>query len=101
MQQTLYLTKEELEGKSLIAFYDLLAEKLGYSKNVQYDCTKLWVSESIQDSIFQHYSSQGHDLNSIGSLWLCHGPKTDKTLTGFTAIVQGGFFKEGSICQQK
>lgn len=101
MQQTIHLIEEDLKDKSLIAFYDLLADKLGYSKEVQYDCTKIWVSESIQDHIFQHYYSQNCTAQDLGTLWLCFGPKTDKTLTGLTVIVQDGFFKEGFLCQQK
>ena len=72
----------------------MLADKLGYSKEVQYDCTKIWVSESIQDHIFQHYYSQNCIAQDLGTLWLCFGLKTDKTLTGLTVIVQDGFFKD-------
>ncbi len=101
MQQTIHLTEEEVKGKSLIAFYDLIADKLSHSKKVQYDCTKIWVSEPIQDHIFEHYYSQSCTVEELGALWLCLGPKTDKSLTGLTVIVQDGFFKEGSLCQQK
>lgn len=75
MQQIIHLTEEELKDKSLISFYDLLADKLGYSKKVQYDCTKIWVSESIQDHIFQYYYSQNCTAQELGALWLCSGPK--------------------------
>lgn len=101
MNKTVEFTEEELKGKSLVKFYDLLADKLGYSKEAQYDCRKLWVSESIQDHIFEHYHSQQYTVEQLGALWLCFGPKTDKTLTGLTAIVQDGFFREGFVCQQK
>lgn len=101
MNKTIEFTEEEIKDKNLIGFYDLLADKLGYSKEVQYDCRKLWVSESIQDHIFKHYYSHNCTVERLGALWLCCGPKTDKTLTGLTAIVQYGFFKEGSVCQQK
>lgn len=94
MQQIIHLTEEEVKGKSLIAFYDLITDKLSHSKKVQYDCTKIWVSESIQDHIFKHYYSQNYTVEELGALWLCSGPKTDKTLTNLTAIVQDGFFKE-------
>jgi hypothetical protein len=58
MNKTIKFTEEEIKDKNLIAFYDLVADKLGYTKEkekLQYDCRKLWVSESIQDHIFQHY----------------------------------------------
>lgn len=101
MNKTVEFTEEEIKGKSLVKFYDLLADKLSHSKEVQYDCRKILVSESIQDHIFKHYYSQNCTVERLGALWLCFGPKTDKTLTGLTAIVQDGFFKEVSVCQQK
>lgn len=96
MNKTIQLTEEEVQDKSLISFYDLLADKLGYTKdkeNLQYDCTKLWVSESIQDHIFKYYYSQGYSPQDLGFIWLCHGPKTDTSLKGLTAIVQDGFIR--------
>ena len=101
MNKTIEFTEEEIKDKNLIGFYDLLADKLGYSKEVQYDCRKILVSESIQYHIFKHYHLQHYTVEQLGALWLCCGPKTDKSLTGLTAIVQYGFFKEGSVCQQK
>ena len=102
--KTIELTEEEMKEKDLMGFYDLLADKLGYTKdkeNIQYDCRKLWISEPIQDHIFKHYYSQQYSVHELGALWLCCGPKTDKSLKGFTAIVQEGFIKEGLLCQQK
>lgn len=104
MNKTIEFTEEEIKDKNLIAFYDLLADKLGYTKDkekLQYDCRKILVSESIQNHIFKHYYSQNCTAERLGALWLCCGPKTDKSLTGLAAIVQDGFFKEGSVCQQK
>lgn len=101
MNKTIEFTEEEIKGKDLVGFYDLLADKLGYTKDVQYDCRKLWVSEPIQDHIFEHYYSQQCSVEQLGGLWLCCGPKTNKSLKGFTAIVQDEFIKEGLLCQQK
>ena len=104
MNKTIQLTEEEVQDKSLIDFYDLLAKKLGYIGNKEklyYDCTKLWVSEAIQEHIFKYYYSQKYTTQDLGSLWLCYGPKTETSLTGLTAIVQEGFIKEGLLCQQK
>lgn len=104
MNKTIEFTEEEIKDKNLIGFYDLLADKLGYTKdkeNLQYDCRKLWVSEPIQDYIFEHYYSKNYTVEQLGALWLCCGPKTNKSLKGFTAIVQDEFIKEGLLCQQK
>lgn len=101
MNKTIEFTEEEIKDKNLIGFYDLLADKLGYTKDVQYDCRKLWVSEPIQDHIFKHYYSQQCSVETLGALWLCCGPKTNKSLKGLTAIVQDEFIKEGLLCQQK
>ena len=104
MSKTIEFTEEEIKNKNLIAFYDLLADKLGYTidkEKLQYDCRKLWVSESIQDHIFKYYYLQQCSAETLGALWLCCGPKTNKSLKGLTAIVQNEFIKEGLLCQQK
>lgn len=96
MNKTIKFTEEEIKDKNLIAFYDLVADKLGYTKEkekLQYDCRKLWVSESIQDHIFRHYYSKEYSPQDLGFIWLCHGPKTDTSLKGLTAIVQDGFIR--------
>lgn len=96
MNKTIQLTEEEMQDKSLIGFYDLIADKLGHTKDketLQYDCRKLWVSESIQDHIFRHYYSKEYSPQDLGFIWLCHGPKTDTSLKGLTAIAQDGFIR--------
>lgn len=87
------------EYEGLPEFYDVIAEKLGYSdtSELQYDCRKINVAPNIQDSFFVQYREAYPDLSEsdlnvhVGMLLVCSGPKMDATLKENEVEVFDGF----------
>lgn len=75
-KKTVVLTEKECYC-GIIELYDLVAQKLGYDPaKVSYDCRRINVTKPVQDQIFTFYQEEQKASNeSIGSAWLCYGPK--------------------------
>lgn len=76
-------------------FYDLIAKQLGYDpEKVTYDCTKIDVSEPVQEKIFAFYKDSGQSQEAISQAWVCYGPKTSVKHHACIAEVKPGFVRE-------
>ena len=77
-------------------FYDNVAMKLGYNVDkVNYDCTKLKVSNKIFDEIYEFYKvTQAIGMDSMGMMWVCYGPKCDDELKEYEIDIEDGFIIE-------
>lgn len=82
----------------IVAFYDEVAKKLGYSdtENLNYDCKKIRCSEKIQGLILDYYKQQGVADYESGMYWVCYGPKANEDWHGFEVEVEEGFINEGN-----
>ncbi len=91
------LTKEECYC-GIIELYDLIARKLGYdSDKVGYDCRKIDVTRPIQDQVFAFYrNEQKASDESIGTAWVCYGPKACLLGDDYVAEVSEGFITAGN-----
>ena len=76
--------------------YDQIAEKLGYDSMqlAAYDCTKICVSQGVQDQIFAYYNYFDVPDETIGQNWLLFGPKTSLTDEGYVVEVEKNFIVE-------
>jgi hypothetical protein len=93
--ETIVLPRKQYTGISLGALYDNIARACKKNPNdpaLRYDCTKIRVSRSIQDAIFDHMRENGANETEIGSAWVRYGPKADEELPDGTAIVEPKFF---------
>lgn len=78
---------------SIISLYNTTAEQLGLGTEATYNCTKILVSQKIQDEIFEYYKKkQKLDDHMVGMLWLNYGPKVDDSLHNYEVIVQEGWY---------
>lgn len=77
-------------------FYDKVAEKFGFDSNaVLYDCTKICVTNAVQEKIFDYYINEKHLPNQeIGKNWLIYGPKANLPGDAFIVEVMNGFIQE-------
>ena len=77
---------------SITNLYELVAINLGVDVNekTRYDCTKICVSQDIQDKIFDEY----WDKLAISMAWSNYGPKTIEGLPYRTVEVEDGFVYE-------
>lgn len=80
---------------SIQGFYDVIAKHLHYDPQaVKYDCTKIDVSEPVQDQIFAFYKDSGQSQETISQAWVCYGPKTSIEHHECIAEVKPGFIRE-------
>ena len=86
----------ELNQMSISEFYDEVARKLGYTNtdDLNYDCTKIDVSNKIQDMIFGYYYDKGIDKDEIAMIWVCYGPKAHYDWNDWKVQVEDGFVEE-------
>ena len=89
--------KLERKPTGIVNLYDIVAEQLGHDRTkVEYDCTKIEVSENIAQTIEDCYNDGTDDWKqTFGMHWVCFGPKEDKTLPDDTVRVEAGFIKIG------
>lgn len=84
----------------IVSFYDAIARRLGYNiDRVNYDCTKIDVSENIYNEIEQYYKEDNRGPEQIGMIWVCYGLKVNSELTDYEVIIEEGFIKEVEVCQ--
>lgn len=77
---------------SIPTLYSLVAIKLGadINENTRYDCTKLCVSQDIQDKIFD----SDDDKVGMAMRWVIYGPKAIDSLSYREVEVEDGFVYE-------
>jgi len=85
----------------IVAFYDAIARRLGYNiDRVNYDCSKIDVSENIFNEIEQWYKdNKNSGPEQIGMIWVCYGPKVNSELTDYEVVIEEGFIGEVEVCQ--
>ena len=79
---------------SITSLYDLVAKTMGITviDNTRYACTKICVSQDIQDKIFDSY----WEKIAISMAWLNYGPKAIEDLPYRTVEIEDGFIYEVS-----
>lgn len=88
MTKTLTLKPEAYTNVSMNDFYCNICKQLGEDPDkYSFNCTKIIVSEDIQNAIFDYYGN-GEDAAMI---WLCYGPKCDTELAENTVILYEKF----------
>ena len=91
-----YPQKAQISGGygTIPVLYDRIAIALGLSTDkAHYDCTKIEVSQQIQDEVFSYYKKENIDPATIGMWWVCYGPKTNDSLQATQVLVQEGWYK--------
>lgn len=73
---------DKLECKSLQEVFQFIAEQanLEVTESTKFDCREILVSSEIESIVFDYYKYLGYSYSTIIDIWLCYGPKTDKTL---------------------
>lgn len=87
----------KIEPMDLADFYDEVARKLGYTNtdNLKFDCSKIDVSEKIQDAIMSYYRDIKHaGIEEIAMIWLNWGPKAHEDWYDWKVQVEDGFVEE-------
>jgi len=89
---------------TLIELYDEVATLLGYNAKVcEYDCTKINISQNIQDMFFRYYKELNQDKSvndvvmSVSMMLLCSGPKVNKNLTNYEVEILDGFIAKQEV----
>lgn len=84
-------------------FYDTVAKGFGHfnTSKLHYDCTKINISENIQDKFYEYYAQQARETDptlsdndirtGITMLLVNSGPKVDKTLKANEVEIFDGF----------
>lgn len=78
----------------VVSFFINAAEVMGatITHKTQYDCSKICVSERVQECIWKHYSkSLGYTDEEIAELLLHYGPKATIKDDSFCFEVEDGF----------
>lgn len=87
----------EIEVMGLPEFYDEVARKLGYTNtdDLKFDCTKIDVSDKIQDAIMSYYREIKHaGIEEIAMIWCNWGPKAHEDWHDWKVQVEDGFVEE-------
>ena len=97
------LQEDDLKGKTLVKFYELIAAKLGYDisdENIRYDCTKILIANNIQDGIYEAYRKEfpkefeqsPRDAEcQVTMILAASGPKVKKELPDYMVETLEGF----------
>lgn len=87
----------------LIAFYNVVATEMGYTdtSELHYDCTKINISENIQNGFYEYYKANAKKINpfvneddvmiSTTMILACSGPKVDSGLKVNEVEIFDGF----------
>lgn len=85
------LTHDEC-SHGLIELYKSVARKMGYDpESVEFDCTKIDVSEPVFDAFEQHIIAQGGSRVDVGMIWCFAGPKATIDSDEYLAEPHEGF----------
>lgn len=85
--------------EGIVSFYNAIAEQLGFPLDkVNYDCTKIEVSETRSIAVEEWYKEQcpGSDewKYAFGMHWVCSGPRVNYDLQGDEVVIEDGFIIE-------
>ena len=98
ISRTYMLSNEQIEEYPFVkdgrpAFYFYLARQLGHNPeeadNIRFDCTKINISNNIQDKWFCGIPQS--QKTSFAMLLVCSGPKTDDSLPDNVIMIDDGF----------
>lgn len=83
-------------SQDLINFYAYVARvaHIELKGHYKFDCTKIRVSEKIQEDIFEYYKAKGLSPVSVGMLWLNVGPRAVPDLVDYQVEIDEGFVTE-------
>ncbi len=99
----LYIGREKLEGKSVVGFYDVIAEELGHDitdERIRYDCNKIYVSLDIQELFYESYEAlwpekflwnRDSATLSVTMMLASGGPMINRKLEPYTVEIEEGF----------
>jgi len=84
-------------------FYKNVAAALGAKPDgMTFDCTKICVSQSVQDAIFAYYEEDRQWAPvDVGMTWAIYGPKTTLADSGYVAEVTKDFMIKDSHSRGK
>lgn len=76
-------------------FYEYVVKLAGFEVRPykRFNCTKIFVSRTVQDYIMDGYKNRGAEDFEIGMIWCCYGPKVDETLSGSEVLIEPGFYE--------
>jgi hypothetical protein len=76
-------------------FYEYVVKLAGFEDEPykRFNCTKIFVSRTVQDYIKDGYKNRGAEDFEIGMILGCYGPKIDETLKANEVSIIPGFYE--------
>ena len=79
---------------TIIELYDRIALTQGLDPRddrISYNCSKIDVSQTIMDEVFECYKRDGVDEQTIAMWWVCYGPKANESLSEHEILISEGW----------